>query len=283
MSSLNEDLEKIKEVEDTLLRNPVARFAYTDEAYNSNHADGVLDYDVNKDQNIPVADSSILKVNDTVLAKGFRAQASSITRMLMNHFLGRLSYNVNKLNDNFNALIETLQNNLGEGNGFAMLGDNGKVPDAQLGRGLANGVASLDEGGRIPYSQLPESAMEFKGTWNASTNTPHLVNGTGTTGDFYVCSVAGTVNFGAGNIEFHDNDRVIYDGSVWTKLNAGAVLTVNNKQPVNGNVTLTYSDVSALPSTYTGNENLTDCKEGTFANGATATFNLSGSTLTITY
>lgn len=51
-------------------------------------------------------------------------------------------------------------------------------------KGVANGVASLDESGRIPYSQLPESAMEFKGSWSANTNTPHLEDGSGVNGDF---------------------------------------------------------------------------------------------------
>ena len=81
-------------------------------------------------------------------------------------------------------------------------------------KGSANGVATLDSSGRVPYSQLPESAMEFLGNWNASTNTPHLQDGTGTNGDFYVCNVGGTVTFGTGNTQtFVPNDRVIYNGT----------------------------------------------------------------------
>ena len=137
MSTLNEDLSAIKEVEDKIIANKVARFAYTDEAYTTNDANGVAEYNVNNAQNIPTADASVLKVNETVLSKGYRAQASSITRMLVNHFFGRMSYNLNKVNDNVSSLIATL---IGH-------------------RGTANGFATLDENGRIPFSQLPESAF----------------------------------------------------------------------------------------------------------------------------
>ena len=229
MGTLNEDLSAIKEVEDKIIANKVARFAYTDEAYTTNDANGVAEYDVNKEQNIPTADASVLKVNETVLSKGYRAQASSITRMLVNHFFGRISYNLNKVNDIVSNLIATL---IGH-------------------RGTANGFATLDENGRIPYSQLPESAMEYKGQWNAETNTPTLADGTGSKGDFYIVSVGGTQNLGSGNIQFSANDRIIYDGSVWSRLSAGDVKTVNNISPENGNVTLTGENipVSATDST----------------------------------
>ncbi len=36
--------------------------------------------------------------------------------------------------------------------------------------------------------------LVYKGTWNASTNTPTLASGTGTTGNFYIVSVAGNTN-----------------------------------------------------------------------------------------
>jgi hypothetical protein len=69
--------------------------------------------------------------------------------------------------------------------------------------------------------------MEYKGTWNASTNTPTLANGTGDTGDVYICNVAGTVNFGAGPITFAVGDYVIYSGTIWQR-SSGAVGTVTS-------------------------------------------------------
>lgn len=98
---------------------------------------------------------------------------------------------------------------------------NGKV-------GVANGIASLDGTGRIPYSQLPESAMEYKGTWNANTNTPTLVSGEGVNGDFYVVSVAGTWN----SIQWNVGDRALFDDITaheWVRLPAGEVQSVNGK------------------------------------------------------
>ena len=113
-------------------------------------------------------------------------------------------------------------------------------------KGSANGVATLDENGRVPYSQLPESAMEFLGQWNASTNTPHLADGTGTNGDFYIVSTGGTVNLGTTQnphiITFSVNDRIVYEGDIaqWVRLPAGQVSSVNGQS---GAVTLTASDI----------------------------------------
>lgn len=234
MGTLNEDLQAIKKVENTLISNKVSKFAYTDKAYANNDANGVNNYDFDQEQNIPNGTATVMQVNETVLTKGWRTQASSLTRMLMNHFLGRISYNLNKVNDNMSNLLSTLQSHLGTANGFA----------------------SLDENGRIPYSQLPESAIEYKGQWNAQTNTPTLADGTGVKGDFYIVSVAGTQDLGSGNIQFFVNDRVIYDGSVWSRLSAGDVKTVNNIAPVNGNITLTKGDVGLGSVVNTGDSDI---------------------------
>jgi len=40
---------------------------------------------------------------------------------------------------------------------------------------------------------IPQGLV-YKGTWNANTNTPTLASGTGTTGEFYIVSVAGSTN-----------------------------------------------------------------------------------------
>jgi hypothetical protein len=60
--------------------------------------------------------------------------------------------------------------------------------------GVASGVATLDSSGKLPAAQLPASitgAMVFQGTWNAATNAPQILSGTGTKGYFYKVSVAG--------------------------------------------------------------------------------------------
>jgi hypothetical protein len=115
-------------------------------------------------------------------------------------------------------------------------------------KGNANGYASLDSLGKVPISQLPSSLMEYKGTWNAATNTPTLANGTGDTGDVYICNVAGTVNFGAGPITFAVGDYVIYSGTIWQR-SSGAVGTVTS---VAASITGDSVTISGSPVTTSG-------------------------------
>ena len=154
MSTINEDVSAIKTIQDGLVKNKVARFSYTQKAYTDNIVDGVDTYNVNNEQNIPNGTAAIMKVNDTIINKGYRAQASSITRMLMNHFLGRISYNLNKVNDNMKSLIDSLNSHLGTANGIATLDADAKVPKSQLNLDTANGIATLDADAKVPKSQL---------------------------------------------------------------------------------------------------------------------------------
>ena len=95
----------------------------------------------------------------------------------------------------------------------------------------ANGIPQLDSSGKILVSQLPNSVMEYQGTWNVVTNTPYLVNGVGNAGDVYLvtnAAVGGTNhNFGAGNILFYNGDQAIYDGSEYQRA-SGATGTVTS-------------------------------------------------------
>ena len=121
--------------------------------------------------------------------------------------------------------------------GYARSGNVVKYTDV----GANNGVAGLDAGGKVPFSQLPASLYIYKGTWDASTNTPTLANGSGTSGWVYQASVAGTVNFGAGNITFAAGDYVGYNGSIWQwSPGTSAVKSVNGQQ---GIVSLTTANI----------------------------------------
>ena len=138
-------------------------------------------------------------------------------------------------------------------------------------KGVSNGYASLDSGGKVPISQLPSSIMEYKGTWNASTNTPTLANGTGDTGDVYICNVAGTVNFGAGPLTFAVGDYVIYSGTIWQR-SSGAVGTVTSVA-----ATITGDSVTISGSPVTTSGTLAFAFNGTTSqyirgNGTLATF-----------
>ena len=104
-------------------------------------------------------------------------------------------------------------------------GTTGVLSSVPLGG--ANGVATLDSSGKVPLAQLPASVFEYKGTWNATTNTPYLVNGVGTSGWVYVVSVGGLHDFGAGAILFLVGDQVLYDGSIWER-SSGATGSVTS-------------------------------------------------------
>jgi hypothetical protein len=109
--------------------------------------------------------------------------------------------------------------------------------------GANNGVATLDSGGKVPVSQLPSAVMTFEGTWNASTNSPALADGTGNAGMVYVVSVAGSQDLGSGSQTFAAGDWVVYNASgVWQKsINSNAVASVNGQTGV---VSLTTDNVS---------------------------------------
>ena len=102
---------------------------------------------------------------------------------------------------------------------------------AFLEAGAASGLATLDVSGKIPADQLPVSVMEYKGAWNASTNTPALVDGTGDSGDVYRVSVAGSQDLGSGAITFEVGDYAIYNGTIWERLDGtDAVSSVDGMQ-----------------------------------------------------
>lgn len=111
-------------------------------------------------------------------------------------------------------------------------------------KGAANGVATLDGSAKIPIGQLPAAvagAVNYKGAWNANTNTPALASGVGTQGDYYVVSVAGTTTLD-GISSWAITDWTVYNGTAWEKIdNTDIVLSVAGKTSV---VTLDGDDVA---------------------------------------
>ena len=63
-------------------------------------------------------------------------------------------------------------------------------------------------------------ALNYKGTWNASTNTPALSSGVGTKGDYYVVSVAGATSLD-GISNWGVGDWATFNGSVWQRVEGG--------------------------------------------------------------
>lgn len=89
-------------------------------------------------------------------------------------------------------------------------------------------------------------ALNYKGTWNASTNTPTLVSSVGFKGDYYVVSFAGTTNLN-GVTDWQINDWAVFNGSVWEKIdNTDLVVSVNGQTGV---VVLNAANVGAAANT----------------------------------
>ena len=106
-------------------------------------------------------------------------------------------------------------------------------------------------------------ALNYKGTWNASTNTPTLVSSVGTKGDYYVVSVAGSTNLD-GTTLWGVGDWVVFNGSIWQKVDGGDTSTVtsltvttltgymyaNNSSPVTASTNIPVANVTgAVPNT----------------------------------
>jgi hypothetical protein len=87
--------------------------------------------------------------------------------------------------------------------------------------------------------------LVYKGTWNASTNTPTLASSTGTTNWYYVVSVSGSTNLN-GITDWVAGDWAIYNGSAWQKIDQTNLVTSVNGQT--GAVSLTYTNVNAIGS-----------------------------------
>lgn len=63
-------------------------------------------------------------------------------------------------------------------------------------------------------------ALNYKGTWNANTNSPALASGVGTKGDYYVVSVAGSTALD-GISTWYVGDWAAFNGTAWQRLEGG--------------------------------------------------------------
>ena len=104
---------------------------------------------------------------------------------------------------------------------------------------------------------IPQGLV-YKGTWNANTNTPTLASGTGTTGEFYIVSVAGTTNLD-GITDWQVGDWAIFvevgATDTWQKIdNTSAILgsgTANKIAKWTGSNTLATGLIADDGSTVT--------------------------------
>ncbi len=88
-------------------------------------------------------------------------------------------------------------------------------------------------------------ALNYKGTWNASTNSPALASGVGTKGDYYVVSVAGTTSLN-GISNWGVGDWVAFNGTAWQRVEGGADLNGVNLTATNSGVIGASTQVSGF-------------------------------------
>gem|GEM_PF-2016531 len=67
-------------------------------------------------------------------------------------------------------------------------------------------------------------SMNYRGTWNATANSPALVSGAGTKGYYYVVSTAGTTALD-GISSWAVNDWVVFNGTAWERVQTTNVIT----------------------------------------------------------
>ena len=122
-----------------------------------------------------------------------------------------------------------------------------------LQKGNSNGIATLDSGGKIPASQLNLDSVVYQGTWNATTNNPTLLNGSGTKGHYYVVSIAGSTNLD-GVTDWNPGDWAIFNGTIWEKADhTDQVTSVAGKQ---GAVTLEVADITDFDTEVANNSSV---------------------------
>ena len=97
----------------------------------------------------------------------------------------------------------------------------------------------------------------YVGSWNALTNTPTLTSGSGTKGNYYKVSAAGTTVLDT-NGNWNVGDIAAFNGSVWDKF-AGPAEAVTTVAGRIGAITLAAADVSgvATPASVTAQASVT--------------------------
>jgi len=132
---------------------------------------------------------------------------------------------------------------------LVLIGDNAAAIQAILDSiGVANGICPLDANAKIPSTYLPDVLLEYKGIWDADTNTPTLADGTGELNDWYRVDVAGTVDLGSGSISYAVGDKVVHNGTIWQKWDTTeSVISVNS-----------MTGAVVLDKTHIGLANVTD-------------------------
>lgn len=101
--------------------------------------------------------------------------------------------------------------------------------------------------------------LDYKGTWNASTNSPTLSNATGKKGQYYVCSTSGS-SF----MEADAGDWLIHNGTEWQRMDfmdKSSIAPANTVYESNAQV---YADGTAPKADPNGREGWYFKNDGAF-------------------
>lgn len=101
-------------------------------------------------------------------------------------------------------------------------------------------------GAALAWAAVP-GALNYKGTWDASTNTPALASSVGFAGDYYVVATAGSTNLN-GITDWLIGDWLLFNGSVWQKIDQTNTVTSVNGQT--GAVSLTTTNINEGTNLY---------------------------------
>lgn len=168
--------------------------------------------------------SANIELNDSDLSQGPAIDQVQRELNSLNSFVGK---SINTAKD----VLPTWVNN-GVGSVNDDLKDRAEALTADIvlreeiaNKGVANGYCPLGPLGTVEESYLPQSVtgqLDFKGLWNAGTNSPTLSDATGELGWFYHVQTPGTQDLGSGSITFNRGDQLVHDGSVWQKIDGSA-------------------------------------------------------------
>jgi hypothetical protein len=85
--------------------------------------------------------------------------------------------------------------------------------------------------------------LSYQGTWNASSNTPTLTSSVGVNGYYYIVATAGSTNLN-GITDWQIGDWLLFNGSVWQKIDQSDILQTITSTNGSISVTTTGSNVN---------------------------------------
>ena len=174
------------------------------------------------DLGLPVANNYVL-TSDTL---GNRAwfDASSIGVTSVNGATGVVTLDSGDITENTNLYFTTAR------------------ADARIQAAIQDTVSSsttIYSSAKI--DAIVSGSLNYLGGWDASTNTPTISDASGSNGDYYKVTTAGSQDLGSGSITFSKGDDVIHNGSKYEGF--GTTIAVSSVNAKTGTVVLDTDDI----------------------------------------